>query len=265
MKTIKLINGIEMPMIGLGTWDLRGKQCMDTVKIAIDLGYRLIDTATMYGNEKEIGQAIGSFDRTKLFLTTKVYTTDASYSGTKKSVQRSLELLGTDYLDLVLIHEPYSVSKEMYKAMEEMMEQGLIRSIGVSNFHEEFYLNFIENCKITPAVDQVESHVYCPRLKLKDVLSQHGTVMQAWGPFTEGKKRIFTEPILLNIGREHHKTAAQVALRYLLQNGIPLVVKSSHEERPKENMDVFDFNLTEDEMQRIAMLDTGESLFHWYD
>lgn len=266
MKKIVLNNGVEMPVFGLGTWDLRGRQCVSVAAEALDMGYRLIDTATMYGNEKEVGEGLreSSVERDEVFVTTKIYRPDNSYKGAARSILRSLSEMKLDYLDLVLIHEPYRESPEMYRAMKEALERGMVRVIGVSNFNARFYLEFIKDCGVIPAVNQVESHVYFPQLGLQRTLAEHGTVMQAWAPFTEGMRPIFADPVLNEIGAAHGRTAAQIALRFLVQNGIPVAPKSSRTERLRENMDIFDFELTEEEMKKIEALDEGATLFGWY-
>ena len=182
----------------------------------------------------------------------------------KEDIARSLEALQTDYIDLLLIHEPYEAAPEMYLAMEEACAAGLVRAVGLSNFSGEEYLRFLKHCRVTPAVDQVESHVYHPQLALKKLLEEKGTRMQAWASFTEGRRNIFAEPVLAEAGRRHGKTAAQTALRYLVENGIPVLPKSAHRERLRENLDIFDFSLTDEERRAIAALDEGRSLFGWF-
>lgn len=266
MDYISLNDGNRLPAFGLGTWGLRGKSCEETVSKAIALGYTLIDTARMYGNEKEVGRGIrlSGVKREKLFVTTKVCSPYTSYSAAKRIIEESLDALGLNYIDLYLIHEPYDSSIEMYEALKEAKKKGLIRSIGISNFNEEEYLSFIKKCGIIPAVNQVENHVYFLRSKLQETMAAHGTVMQGWAPFTENMRPIFKEKILNEIGNRHGKTAGQIALKYLLQSGVPTVAKSSHAERLKENLDIFDFSLSTDEMKEIHRLDEGKSLFGWY-
>lgn len=266
MEYTKLNNGHVLPMVGYGTWDVRGDKGKKTILQALECGYRLIDTATMYENEEIVGEAVKEFSlpREQLFITSKIYRPDTSYKLAKESIERSLNKLKTPYLDLVLIHEPYKSSEMMYEAMIDAYNKGLVRAVGVSNFSKEFYLNFIRDAGVIPAVNQVESHVYYSQLSLKDCLRSHGTLMQSWGPFTEGKKDIFNQPLLVEIAQKHHKTSAQIALRYLIQNGIAVIPKSSKVVRMKENLDVFDFVLDESDLKRIASLDCGKSLFNWY-
>lgn len=266
MEHITLNNGAPMPMVGLGTWQLRGQAGEQAILDALELGYRLLDTARMYENEDIVGSAVkkSGLPRREVFITTKLFTPSAGYRKAKEDIARSLEALQTDYIDLLLIHEPYEAAPEMYLAMEEACAAGLVRAVGLSNFSGEEYLRFLKHCRVTPAVDQVESHVYHPRLALKKLLEEKGTRMQAWASFTEGRRNIFAEPALAEAGRRHGKTAAQTALRYLVENGIPVLPKSAHRERLRENLDIFDFSLTDEERRAIAALDEGHSLFGWF-
>lgn len=266
MEHITLNNGAPMPMVGLGTWQLRGQAGERAILDALELGYRLLDTARMYENEDIVGSAVkkSGLPRREVFITTKLFTPSAGYRKAKEDIARSLEALQTDYIDLLLIHEPYEAAPEMYLAMEEACAAGLVRAVGLSNFSGEEYLGFLKRCRVTPAVDQVESHVYHPRLALKKLLEEKGTRMQAWASFTEGRRNIFAEPALAEAGRRHGKTAAQTALRYLVENGIPVLPKSAHRERLRENLDIFDFSLTDEDRRAIAALDEGRSLFGWF-
>lgn len=266
MEHITLNNGAPMPMVGLGTWQLRGQAGERAILDALELGYRLLDTARMYENEDIVGSAVkkSGLPRREVFITTKLFTPSAGYQKAKEDIARSLEALQTDYIDLLLIHEPYEAAPEMYLAMEEACAAGLVRAVGLSNFSGEEYLRFLKHCRVTPAVDQVESHVYHPQLALKKLLEEKGTRMQAWASFTEGRRNIFAEPALAEAGRRHGKTAAQTALRYLVENGIPVLPKSAHRERLRENLDIFDFSLTDEERRAIAALDEGRSLFGWF-
>lgn len=266
MEHITLNNGARMPMVGLGTWQLRGQAGERAILDALELGYRLLDTARMYENEDIVGSAVkkSGLPRREVFITTKLFTPSAGYRKAKEDIARSLEALQTDYIDLLLIHEPYEAAPEMYLAMEEACAAGLVRAVGLSNFSGEEYLRFLKHCRVTPAVDQVESHVYHPQLALKKLLEEKGTRMQAWASFTEGRRNIFAEPVLAEAGCRHGKTAAQTALRYLVENGIPVLPKSAHRERLRENLDIFDFSLTDEERRAIAALDEGRSLFGWF-
>lgn len=267
MEYVTLSNGIKMPLVGFGTWDLRGSKCIDSVLEALNCGYRLIDTAKMYQNEREVGVAIQNshIPREKLFITTKLDRHYNNYQSAKKGILESLKVMQLDYLDLVLIHEPYSHSLKMYQALEEAYDQGLIKAIGVSNFHYTYFKNFIKNCKIIPIVNQVETHVFFQQQKLQPILAKNQTVMEAWSPLATGKNNLFELKELVEIGNVYHKTAAQIALKYLIQLGIVVIPKSAHKKRMEENIDLFDFDLTEDQMAIIKKLDTNQSLFNWYD
>lgn len=266
MKYLKLNNGKEIPALGFGTWDLRGTECEKCILDAIEVGYRLIDTAQMYGNEKEIGNALKktSVPREELFITSKVCRPNNSYQGTKDAIQTSLSNLQLDYIDLYLIHEPYRESKEMYRALQESYEAGLIKAVGISNFNISLYNNLIKSCDIIPAINQVEAHVYFQQTKLHEVLQKHGTIMEAWSPFTAGRRNVFKDYTLLEIASKHNKTVAQIILRFFIQNNIIAIPKSSHKHRMEENMDVFDFNLDTDDINKIIQLDQNKTLFGWY-
>lgn len=266
MEYLILNNGIKMPAVGLGTWDIRGQSGKTAILTALDLGYRLIDTAQMYENEDIVGKAVweSKIAREDIFITSKLYHVSCSYKKTKIGIESSLKNLNCDYIDLVLIHEPYAESLEMYKALKEACSLGKVRAIGISNFNAEKYLKFIEVCETIPAVNQVESHVYFPQLSLRDLLQQHGTQMQSWGSFTEGRSDIFNEPLLVEIGKKYNKSSAQIALRYLIENRIAVIPKSTHKERLKQNLDIFNFQLSKAEIESIKALDRRHSLFGWY-
>ena len=265
METIKLNNGVEMPLVGLGTWDLRGKVCIDTVGRAIDLGYRLIDTAQMYGNEKEVGKGIrqNGIQRSQLFVTTKIYRISNSYEKAAKAIDESLRNLQMDYVDLLLLHEPYPQGPEMYRGLEAAYKAGKIRAIGISNYDEAWYQRFLKQCDTIPAVNQLETHVYFQKWAFQKTMLESGTVQQAWSPLAQGIDGIASQPVRKEIGLNYKKTAAQVALRFLVQRGISVVPKSKHEARLMENLALFDFNLTADEMAQIKQLDRNDTLFPW--
>ena len=267
MKYVTLNNGVQMPMLGLGTWDLRGEEGKQAIINALDVGYRLIDTAKMYDNEDIVGQAIveSGIPRSEIFITTKLNSSCLGYSQAKKGIEQSLKELQTDYIDLLLIHEPYAKSLDMYKAMKEAYQQKKVRAIGISNFQGQHYDHFIQNCGMIPAVHQIESHVYHSQLKFKQRMEKDGVQMESWASFTEGRKDIFHEPLLMEIANKYHKSVAQIALAYLIQNGIVVIPKTIHKERMIENMNIFDIELSQDDMYRIQTLDQGQSLFHWYD
>ncbi len=264
MKHLKLNNGIEMPVLGFGTYMLQGTECERCVSEAINAGYTLIDTAQMYGNEQAVGNAIKHYNRKDLFITTKLYSPSSSYERAKADIEKSLNNLQTNYIDLLLIHEPYSQSLEMYKAMTEGVKDGKIRSIGISNFNKNQYLNFIKSCGIIPAVNQVECHVFYRQEGLQKLLEENGTHMQAWSPFACAKNNFFNNQILKEVGQKYGKTAAQIGLKYLIQNGISAIPKSANINRIKENFDIFDFELDSIDIKRIDTLDGGKTLFGWY-
>lgn len=266
MEYVTLNNGVQMPVIGFGTWDMRGEQGKRSILEALEIGCCLIDTAQMYENEDIVGAAVkeSSLPRDEVFLTTKLYGPCASYQGAKAGIEQSLNVLQTDYIDLFLIHEPYDNASEMYEALKEAHRAEKIRAIGISNFDVNRYEEFVRSCDVLPAVNQVESHVYFPQLALKNLLDSFGTQMQSWGSFTEGRRNIFVEPLLIQIGARYGKSSAQVALRFLVQNKIAVIPKSVHQERMAQNIDIFDFALTSEEMVQIQGLDGGCSLFGWY-
>ena len=266
MEYQTLHNGIAMPMIGFGTWDVRGKEGEQILREALETGYRLIDTAQMYDNEEIVGKAVreSGIPRSDIFVTTKLSRPCATEEETARSISSSLQRLGLDYVDLLLIHEPYRTSITMYRVMEEAYDQGLARAIGISNFQSAPYRELLQSCRIVPMVNQIESHVYYMQLDQKDLMEQAGTKMQAWASFTEGRKPIFADPLLNEIARRYGRTAGQIALRYQVQNGIMVIPKTSHRERMEENIDLFDFVLTDEDMRRLSTLDQGRSLFNWY-
>lgn len=266
MEYTVLNNGIQMPMVGFGTWDLRGERCVQCVETALECGYRLIDTAQMYDNENEVGTAIrhSEIQRKELFITTKVYRPNNSYSKTRVAIEKSLETMKLDYIDLFLIHEPYQEAAEMYRAMEEAYTAGKIRAIGISNFNAGLYEKFISQCGAIPAVNQVEAHVLFGQRKLQAKMKAHGTQMEAWSPFAAGKQNLFHNQVLEAVGKDYGKTAAQIALKYLVQRGIIVIPKSANKERMLDNIALFDFTLTAEDMLRIDGLDQGKSLFGWY-
>ena len=266
MDYLTLNNGVQLPMVGFGTWDVRGEAGKNAILTALELGYRLIDTAQMYDNENIVGKAVheSGLPRQDIFLTTKLYRPSASYQKARAGIEKSLNELRTDYIDLLLIHEPYKNALEMYEALKEAYQAGKIRAIGISNFDERKYQTFIRSCGIIPAVNQVESHVYYPQLTLKKLLDTHGTQMQSWASFTEGRRNIFAEPLLNRIGAKHGKTAGQVALRYLTQNGIAVIPKSAHRDRMEQNLHSLDFTLEQEDLEQLSSLNEGRSLFGWY-
>ena len=263
MEYVKLNNGIEMPILGYGVYQVTPEECERCVSDAISVGYRLIDTAQAYGNEEGVGNAIrkSSIPRKDLFITTKVWISNAGYEKAKASIEESLQKLQTDYIDLLLIHQPFNDYYGTYRAMEEANKTGKVRAIGVSNFYPDRFVDRAEFCEIKPAVNQMETHVFNQQRKLQEVMQEYGTELMAWGPFAEGRNDFFTNGTLAAIGVKYGKSVAQVALRFLIQRGIVVIPKSTHKERMIENFNVFDFSLTEREMTVIAALDNEKSLF----
>lgn len=264
MEYVKLNNDIKMPILGYGVFQIPDQEeCERCVLDAIEVGYRLIDTAQAYGNEEAVGKAIKRCNvaREELFITTKVWIANAGYENAKKSIEVSLEKLQIDYLDLLLIHQPFNDYYGTYRAMEDLYKEGKIRAIGVSNFYPDRLIDLIKFNKVVPAVNQVETHPYNQQVKAKDVMKKYGVQIQAWAPFAEGKNGIFSDETLKTVGDKYNKSNAQVALRYLIQSGVAVIPKTVHKDRMIQNIDVFDFELSKEDMDVIADLDKGESLF----
>ncbi|MBD9178456.1 MAG: aldo/keto reductase [Odoribacter splanchnicus] len=263
METVKLNNGVEMPVLGYGVYQVTPEECESCVLDAISVGYRSIDTAQAYHNEEGVGNAIVKcgVPRAELFITTKVWISNAGYEKAKVSIDESLKKLRTDYIDLLLIHQPFNDYYGTYRAMEEAYKAGKVRAIGVSNFYPDRFIDLAEFCEITPAVNQVETHVFNQQVKAQEIMKKYGTQMMAWGPFAEGRNAFFTNGTLSSIGKKYGKSVAQVALRFLIQRGVVVIPKSTHKERMIQNLDVFDFNLSEQDMEEISKLDKEESLF----
>lgn len=262
MEYVTLNNGIKMPMEGFGVFQVPGpSQCEQAVIDAIECGYRLIDTAAAYMNEEAVGAAIAKsgVPREELFITTKLWVQDASYEGAKQAVKASLKKLGTDYIDLYLIHQPLGDYVGAYRAMEEMYKEGILKAIGVCNFYPHRLLDLCETVDIIPAVNQVELHPFFAQENAIELMKQYGITPEAWGPFAEGNHGIFTHPVLTEIGNKYGKTAAQVALRWNIQRGVVVIPKSVHKERMEQNFDVWDFTLNDSDMEKIAALDLGKS------
>lgn len=269
MEFITLNNGIKMPLEGFGVFQVSDPaQCEQAVLDAIASGYRLIDTAAAYGNEEAVGRAIKKcgVPREELFITTKLWVQDASYEGAKRAMETSLEKLGLDYIDLYLIHQPMGDYIGAYHAMEEAYKVGGLKAIGICNFYPERLADFCETVEIIPAVNQIELHPFFQQADALALMKEYGVVPEAWGPFAEGKYGIFTHPVLTKIGDKYGKTAAQVALRWNVQRGVAIIPKSIHKDRIEQNLDIWDFTLTDEDMKEIAGLDTGHSeIVNHYD
>ena len=262
MESVTLNNGVVMPLEGFGVFQVPDPaQCEQAVLDAIAAGYRMIDTAAAYMNEQAVGAAIArcGVPREELFITTKLWVQDASYEAAKTALDRSLQNLGLDYLDLYLIHQPVGDYVGAYRAMEEACRAGKVRAIGVCNFNAARLLDFCETVDIIPAVDQIEIHPFFQQKEALKVMQEYGVIPEAWGPFAEGKFGIFTHPVLTAIGQKYGKTAAQAALRWNIQRGVAVIPKSVHKERIEQNFDVWDFALTSEEMAEIEALDLGRS------
>lgn len=263
MEYVTLNNGVKMPILGYGVYQVDPAECERCVLDAIKTGYRSIDTAQAYYNEEGVGQAISKcgLPREELFVTTKVWISNAGYEKAKVSIEESLRKLKTDYIDLLLIHQPFNDYYGTYRAMEEAYREGKIRAIGVSNFYPDRLIDLCHFVEVAPAVNQVETHVFNQQTGARETMEKYKVQHESWGPFAEGRKDFFTNQTLNEIGAKYGKTAAQTALRYLIQKNIVVIPKSVHIERMAQNFDVFDFALDHFDMQRIAALDERESAF----
>ena len=263
MKSVTLNNGVKMPILGYGVYQVDPKECERCVSDALEVGYRLIDTAQAYYNEEGVGAAISNrgIPREELFLTTKVWITNAGYEKAKASIEESLKKLKTDYIDLLLIHQPIGDYYGTYRAMEEAYEQGILKAIGVSNFYPDRFVDISNFVKVQPAVNQIETHPFQQQKLARKYLDKYHTQIESWGPFAEGRKDLFQNPVLQEVGAKYGKTVAQTVLRFLIQSGVVVIPKSTHKERMQENFNVFDFTLNEDDMQKIQALDEAESAF----
>ena len=263
METVKLHNGVEMPILGYGVYQVTPEECERCVADALCVGYRSIDTAQAYFNEPQVGDAIrkSGIAREEIFLTTKVWITNAGEERAARSIDESLRKLQTDYVDLLLIHQPFGDYYGTWRAMEAAYKAGKARAIGVSNFYPDRFIDLAEHVEIKPMVNQVETHVFNQQRKAQEIMERYGTRIMSWGPFAEGRNNLFTNPVLVGIGKKYGKSSAQVALRYLIQRDVVVIPKSTHIERMRQNMEVFDFALADDDMAAIAALDGGKSLF----
>lgn len=263
MQYVTLNNGVKMPQLGYGVYQVTKEECERCVLDALDVGYRAIDTAQSYFNEAEVGSAIekSSVDRKDIFLTTKVWIEHYGYEQAKASVLKSMEKLRTDYLDLVLLHQPFADYYGAYRALEDLYEEGKLRAIGVSNFYPDRLVDIASFARIKPMVNQIETHPLNQQIEAHKWMEKYGVIHEAWAPFGEGRGNMFSNPVLQEIGSKYHKSVAQVILRWQLQRGIVVIPKSTHKERMAENLNVFDFALTDADMQSIAALDTKTSAF----
>lgn len=263
MNYVTLANGVKMPQLGYGVYQVTKEECKRCVLDALDVGYRAIDTAQSYFNEAEVGEAIAEsgIDRKEIFLTTKVWIEHYGYEQAKESVLQSMEKLKTDYIDLVLLHQPFADYYGAYRALEDLYEEGKLRAIGVSNFYPDRLVDIASFARIKPMVNQIETHPLNQQIEAHEWLKKYGVIHEAWAPFGEGRGNMFTNPVLQKLGDKYNKTVAQVILRWQLQRGIVVIPKSTHKERMAQNLDVFDFTLTDEDMQAIAALDTKTSSF----
>lgn len=262
MEYRTLANGVKMPMLGYGVFQVRDhEQCRQVVKDAISVGYRLIDTAQSYMNQKAVGEAIreSGVAREEIFLTTKIWMQDNSYEKCRKAVDLALSELDTEYIDLLLLHQPMGDYYGAWRALEEAYEAGKVRAIGMANCYPQIIVDMCETVRIRPMVNQVEMHPFFQQQLNVDTMDSYGVVPEAWGPFNEGKRNFFTDPILTEIGAKYGKSAAQVSLRWNIQRGVVVIPKSVHKNRMEQNFDVFDFELSAEDMEKIKTMDIGHS------
>lgn len=263
MNAVTLNNGVIMPQVGYGVYQVSPTECERCVSDALSVGYRMIDTAQAYHNEEGVGAAVknSGIARAELFLVSKIWISNYGYEKAKKSIDESLRKLGTDYIDLMLLHQPFCDRYGAYRAMEEAYKEGKLRAIGVSNFYPDHFIDLASNVEVVPAVNQVETHVFDQQIAAQKYMQEYGTHIMAWAPLAEGRNGFFTNPVLETIGKKYGKSVAQVALRWLLQRGVIIIPKSTHIERMQQNIDIFDFELSAEDMAEIAALDTATSLF----
>jgi len=263
MDFVTLNNGVGMPKLGFGTYQILKEETQQAVRDALDVGYRLIDTAQSYNNEEEVGNAIreSGIPREEIFITTKVWLENYGYEKCRESVLKSLEKLQTDYIDLVLLHQPFSDYYAAYHALEDLYKQGVIRAIGVSNFYPDRLSDIVAFNEITPQVNQIEINPLFQQEEARANMEKNDVQTEAWGPFREGIDDLFTNPVLTEIGAQYGKTAAQVILRWLMQRNIVTLAKSVHKDRMQENYDIFDFELSDEDMERISAMDEKKTLF----
>jgi diketogulonate reductase-like aldo/keto reductase len=264
MDKVVLNNGVEMPILGFGVFQIPDHaECERSVRDALEVGYRLIDTAASYMNEDAVGSAIkkSGVAREEIFVTTKLWIQDAGYERTRKACAKALARLQLDYLDLYLIHQPYGDIHGAWRAMEELYREKKVRAIGVSNFQPDRLMDLMVHHKVVPAVNQIETHPFCQQVDTQKFLQENTVQIESWGPFAEGKNNLFANELLLSIGNKYHKSIAQVVLRWLTQRGVVVIPKSVRKERMAENFTIFDFELSPEDMAAIATLDQGASSF----
>jgi len=263
MQTVTLNNGVQMPLLGFGVYQMSDAECEASLLEALRVGYRLIDTAAIYGNEEAVGRALkaSGVPRAELFITTKLWVDDATYEGAKRAADASLRRLQLDYIDLYLIHQPYHDVHGAWRAMEEFNDAGTLRAIGVSNFHPDRVVDLLVHHRVPPAVNQIETHPFCQQVEAGKLLAARGIQHESWAPFAEGRNDLFGNEVLTGIAKRHGKSVAQIVLRWLTQQGIVAIPKSVKPERIAENFDVFGFELSAADMGAIRALDTGHSLF----
>jgi 2,5-diketo-D-gluconate reductase A len=263
VQTVTLNNGVQMPILGFGVFQIPAEETERVVTDALAVGYRSLDTAAAYGNEQAVGDAIkaSGVPREELFITTKLWVSDAGEEPTRRAFDKSLTRLGLDYLDLYLIHQPFGDVYGSWRAMQDLYREGLVKAIGVANFYPDRLVDLLDHNEIPAAVNQIETHPFFQRTADEQLMRQRGVQIESWGPFAEGRNNLFTDPLLSEISAAHGKSLAQIVLRWLIQRGVVAIPKSVRRERMAENFDVFDFELGADEMARIAGLDSGASLF----
>lgn len=264
MQNVKLNNGIEMPILGFGVYQIEDQTlCEQCVYDAILAGYRSIDTAAAYMNEEAVGRAIkrSGIAREELFITTKLWIQDANYEGAKKAFQKSMDRLGLNYIDLYLIHQPFNDYYGAWRAMEELYKEGEIRAIGVSNFQPDRLVDLIAHNEVVPAINQVETNPFCQQTESAEIMKTKGVQIESWAPFAEGKNNLFQNEVLIAMADKYHKSVAQVILRWLIQRKVVAIPKSVRKERIIENFSIFDFELMQEDMEKMATLDTKESCF----
>lgn len=262
MDTIKLYNGVEMPVLGYGLYKVGPEEAETRVSEAIRAGYRLIDTARFYGNEEGVGAAIAKsgIPREEFFIVTKIWINHSGEEKAYASIHESLKKLGTSYADLILVHQPFGDYYGTYRALERALEEGLTKSIGVSNFYPDRFYDLVSHCKVIPMINQLETNVFCQQTGMRELMKEYGTKVMAWAPMAQGKDNFHDNEVLAGIGRAYNKTATQTGLRFLVQEGIAAIPKSSRFERMKENIEIFDFRLSEEEMniiRQMNVMDTG--------